>query len=144
MKVTKAQIKVTLLQGYVWHRLLTTDLPLVKGLSALRRNLEMHPSSRGDCHHEATLPSGESSKKAHLDCLICGIKWFTHRQITCDGKGMHETPSTHNLLCSLINESSKAPHYSWVNCMIGVPSSYALMLTVSLCSVVDFQRTDWN
>lgn len=36
----------------------------------------------------------------------------------------------------------KATCYSFFNCMIGVPCSWAWMLTGSLCSFVGFQRTD--
>ena len=84
------------------------DLLLVKGLSASRSNLERRPSSRGDHHHAATLPSRESSKKAPLGCHIYGIKWLARSQIAYNGRGMHDTPCTHNFLCSLMNESWKS------------------------------------
>ena len=84
------------------------DLLLVKGLSAWRSNPERCPSSRGDHHHAATLPSRKSSKKAPLGCHIYGIKWLAHSEIAYNGRGMHETPCTHNFLCSTRNESWKS------------------------------------
>jgi len=36
----------------------------------------------------------------------------------------------------------KAIHYLWVSDTIGVPSSYASMLTLSLCFFAGIQRTD--
>ena len=73
----------------------SNDLSLVKDLIA------------GDHRHAATLPSRQSSKKAHLGCHIYGIKWLAHSEIAYNGRGMHETPCTHNFLCSSINESWK-------------------------------------
>ena len=75
------------------------DLSLVKGLCASRSNIERRPSSRGDHRHAATLPSGESSEKAHLGCHVYGIRWLACSQIACNWKGMHETPCTHNFHC---------------------------------------------
>ena len=65
----------------------SNDLPLVKDPVA------------GDHLHAAPLPSRESSKKAHLSCHIYGIKWLARSQITYNGRGMHETPCTHNFHC---------------------------------------------
>lgn len=111
IKVTKTKIKVTntksqcyIIQGYVWYQ--PQDLHLVRSLSALSRNLERHPNSRGSqpC---CQLLSRESSKMFHIVCHIYGMKWFAHIQITCNGTGMYETPCTHNFIFSLINESWK-------------------------------------
>ncbi|XP_010117062.1 PREDICTED: sodium channel protein type 5 subunit alpha-like, partial [Chlamydotis macqueenii] len=68
IKAPKANIKDTILQGDARYLLLTKDLPLEKGLSSLRSNLERRPSLRGDHQHAATLPSRESSTKANLGC----------------------------------------------------------------------------
>ena len=84
------------------------DLLLVEGLSASRSNLERHPSSRGDHHHAAMLPSKESSKKAPLGCHIYGVKWLAHSEIAYNGRGMHETPCTHKFLCSSVKEPWKS------------------------------------
>ena len=115
IQVTKAQIQVTKTKSKLpYYKVmgnigsLTKDLQLVRGLSASRSNLERRPSSRGDHCHAGRLLSRESSKKAHLGCHIYGIKWLACSQITCDVKGMHETPRTHNFLCSLTNESWKS------------------------------------
>jgi len=101
MQSYHGKTKVTMLQGYAWCQTLAKDLPLVKGLSAPRSSLEGRPSSRGDHHRAATLPSREGSEKARFGCHIYGIKWLACSQITCNGKGMHESPCTHNFLCSL-------------------------------------------
>ena len=101
-------------------------------------------SPRGDHHHAATLHSRENfSKRAHLGCHIYGKQWLAGSHTTRDGKGMHETLCTHNFVPQWIS-LGEATGYSWVNRMMGVPSWYALMLTVSLCSVVGFHRTGWN
>jgi len=130
-QIYQTKIKITILQGRVPYWSLPKGLPLVEGIFASRNNLEMCPSSRGDHHHAARLLNQESSKKAHLGCCIFGIKWLACSQITCDGKGMHESPCIHNFLCPFINESWKSHCCSCVSHMIGVPSSYASMLTHS-------------
>lgn len=98
----------TRLQDYAQYRLLTKDLPLVKGVSNFRSQTERRPSSRGDHCHTTRLLSQENSKKAHSGCHIYGIKWSACSQITFDGKGVHKTPCTHIFPCSLINLSWKS------------------------------------
>lgn len=82
------------------------------------------------------LPSMKSSKKGHLGCQIYVIKCLPHIQIICSGKCMRETPCIHNFLYSLKNEFVRSHtlliHLSHDWCF-SVSSSYALVLTVSLC-----------
>lgn len=56
--ITKAQIKVTPLQGYAWYWSLSRGLLAVKGVSAFSRDLERHPSS-GDYCHEYSLQEAQ-------------------------------------------------------------------------------------
>ena len=63
---------------------------------------------QGRSPSRSQLLSRENSKKAHLGRHIYGIKCLARSQFTCNGKGRHETPCTHNFLCSLINESWKS------------------------------------
>jgi len=88
-------------------------MPLVKDLSALRSNLERRPSSRADHHHTATLPSRESSKKAHLGCHFYGITWLACSQVNMPSERYAED-SVYLQLCFLINESQKS-HPLFIN-----------------------------
>ena len=65
----------------------SNDLSLVKDLIA------------GDHRHAATLPSRQSSKKAHLGCHIYGVKSLARSHMAYNGRGTHETPCTHNFHC---------------------------------------------
>lgn len=119
--------------------LLTRNLLLVEGLFAPRSNLEMCLNSRGDHRHTAMLPSRESSKEGHPGCHVYSIKWLAHNQIICGGKGVCETPCTHNFLSSLTNDSWKS-HPLFIHlCMVSVPSSRAPVLTEWPCSFVGKQ-----
>lgn len=88
------------------------NLSLAKDLSALRSNLERHPSSRGDNNHPATL-SKRSSQKAHLGHFIYGTKCLAHGQIAYNRKGVHKTPCIHKFLCFFMKEY-------WKNCPLTV------------------------
>lgn len=88
------------------------------------------------------LPGKQNSKKAHLGCHIYGIMWFSDSQIVYTGTSMHETPCALNFCVLWQMILGKATCYSFFNRMISVPSSWAWMLTGSLCSSVGFQRTD--
>ena len=48
-------------------------------------------NSEGDHHHAASCLAERAQKTAHSGCRIYRIKWLACSQITCDGKGMHET-----------------------------------------------------
>lgn len=78
-----------------------------KGLSASRSHLGRRASSRGGHRRTATLPCRQGLEKAHSCCRIDEIKCLACSQIAYSGQGKHRMPCTHNVLCSLINESLK-------------------------------------
>ena len=91
-----------------------------------------------------SLPCRESSKKAYFDCHIYGMKWLVHSEVTCHGKVCRRhLVTTITFFVPWWTSLVKAPHSSWVRHITSVLSSYALMFTVSLCSVMGFQR-GWN
>ena len=144
VNVTKTKTEVTIIPCYAWYQSSAEGLPSVKGLSASRSNLERCPSSGGDHRHAARLLSRESSEKAHLGCRIYGIKWW----LAVKSHAMEEVCMRHLAPATFFVPWSmslgKATLCSRVNHIMGVPSSYALTPTVSLCSFVGFQRTDGN
>lgn len=83
----------------------------------------------------ATLPRRAGSEEALFGCPVYGLKGLARSQVTYNGRGVRETPCTHNSLFSSLNDS-------WKNHPLFVyesqdPSSSASILTgspVSLCS----------